>query len=223
MIKIIIVDDHVLFREGLSAILSATPEFEIAGMAGSIKDAVQTALALRPDVMLMDYRLPDGFGTDAAKSILAEHPKCKILFLTMSEDEEVFLAAIRSGAKGFLLKNLQPAKLVSAIRSVYEGESAISRSMTLWLMEEFARTKPSEHSIDPRFAKLTQREMEVLIQIAANKSNQQIAEELFISPNTVKSYIHSILDKLGMADRKEAGKFASESGLLEKKPASGSS
>lgn len=218
MIKIIIVDDHILFREGLSAILSATPEFEITGMAGSIQEAVEMALKLRPDIVLMDYRLPDGLGTEAARSILAKYPACKILFLTMSEEDEVFLSAIRSGAKGFLLKNLQPSKLVSAIRSVYDGESAISRSMTMRLMEEFARTKPAETVIDPRFARLTQREVEVLVKIADHKSNQQIAEELFISPNTVKSYIHSILDKLGMESRKDAGKFAAENGLSNKKP-----
>ncbi len=139
--KIIIVDDHVLFREGLAAIVRSESDFEIVGQAGTVREAIELASALKPDMILMDFGLPDGTGVDATRSILAKHPRCKIVFLTMSEDDERLFAAIRSGAKGYLLKNMRPAKLISTLRSVQQGESALSRSMTLRLMEELARTK----------------------------------------------------------------------------------
>src|SRR5215208_108488 len=133
--KIIIVDDHVLFREGLAAIMRPEPDIEIAGMAGTVREAVELVETVKPELILMDFSLPDGTGADATRSILAKQPTCKIVFLTMSEEDDDLFAAIRSGARGYLLKNMRPAKLISSLRSVQQGESAISRSMTLRLME----------------------------------------------------------------------------------------
>jgi DNA-binding NarL/FixJ family response regulator len=210
--KIVIVDDHVLFREGLAAIIRSESDIEILGQAGSVQEAVATVRALKPDMVLMDFGLPDGTGAEATRAILQEHPGCKVIFLTMSEQEEDLFAAIRSGAKGYLLKNMRPSKLISSLRSVQQGESAISRSMTLRLMEELARTKEAPRAGDPT---LTRRELEVLRELAAGFSNQEIAGHLFISENTVKYHVHSILEKLNLSDRRDVANYVREHGLLK--------
>jgi DNA-binding NarL/FixJ family response regulator len=209
--KLLIVDDHVLFREGLAAIIRPERDFQIAGMAGTVKEAVELAGTTQPDMILMDFTLPDGTGADATRLILGAQPQCKIVFLTMSEEDEDLLDAIRSGAKGYLLKNMQPQKLVVALRSVQNGESALSRSMTMRLMEELSRTKKPEPL---QSSTLTHREMDVLRALAAGLSNQEIAGKLFISENTVKYHVHSILGKLGLTDRKEVAAYAREHGLI---------
>jgi DNA-binding NarL/FixJ family response regulator len=210
--KIIIVDDHILFREGLAAIIRSETDIEIMGQAGSVQEAIALVNTLKPDLVLMDFGLPDGTGAEATRAILKEHPQCKIIFLTMSEEDEHLFAAIRSGAKGYLLKNMRPSKLISTLRSVQQGESALSRSMTLRLMEELARTKEPARTGDPT---LTRREMEVLRELASGVSNQEIANHLFISENTVKYHVHSILEKLNLSDRRDAAIYAREHGLLK--------
>ena len=210
--KIVIVDDHVLFREGLASIIRSEPDIEIAGMAGSVREAVDLSSTIKPELVLMDFSLPDGTGADATRLILSHHPECKIVFLTMSEQDEDLFDAIRSGAKGYLLKNMQPQKLVVALRSVHRGESALSRSMTMRLMEELSRTKKPEVYLD---ITLTHREMDVLRALASGKSNQEIAKELFISENTVKYHVHSMLGKLGLNDRRELAKYAKEHGYIK--------
>lgn len=210
--KLLIVDDHVLFREGLAAIFRPHMDIEIAGMAGTVRDAIEKARALMPDIILMDFNLPDGSGVDATRTILEEQPDCKIVFLTMSEQDEDLFAAIRVGAKGYMLKNMHPPELVASLRSVHRGESALSRAMTLRLMDELSRTKkavgrPAENT-------LTLRELDVLRAIAKGMSNQEIGSHLFISENTVKFHVHSLLAKLNLSDRKEAANFAREHGLV---------
>ncbi len=215
-IRIVVVDDHILFRQGLVTIASSEPDIEVVGQAGTVAEAVEFAHALKPDIVLMDFGLPDGTGADATTSILAEYPECKIIFLTMSEEDEDLFAAVRSGAKGYLLKNIHPSKLIAALRSVYEGESALSRSMTLRLMQELARSDTPTRPRDPQLAKLTPRELDVLKHIATGMTNQEIANLLYLSENTVKYHVHSILDKLELADRRAAGQFARERGLVKK-------
>jgi DNA-binding NarL/FixJ family response regulator len=210
--KIIIVDDHVLFREGLAAIIRSESDIEVIGQAGTVEDAIEIVRELKPEMVLMDFGLPDGTGADATRTILNKHPECKIIFLTMSEEDEDLFAAIRSGAKGYLLKNMHPSKLISTLRSVQKGESALSRSMTLRLMEELARTKEPPRAGDPT---LTRRELEVLRELASGLSNQEIAERLVISENTVKYHVHSILEKLNLSDRRDAALYAREHGLLK--------
>jgi len=213
VIKLLIVDDHALFREGLASILRLEPDIEVSGLAGSVAEAVDLVGDLTPDIVLMDFTLPDGTGADATKLILDKHPECKIVFLTMSERDENLYAAIRSGAKGYLLKNLSPSKLVASIRSVNEGESALSRAMTLRLMEELSRTKASDRVGDASLDKLTRRELEVLRELATGSTNQEIADRLYLSPNTIKYHVHSILDKLNLPDRRAAAMFAKEHGI----------
>lgn len=210
--KIIIIDDHVLFREGLAAIFHSEPDIEISGMAGTVQEAVELARSVNPDITLMDFSLPDGNGTDATGLILKEFPESKIVFLTMSEEDEDLFAAIRSGAKGYLLKNMQPKKLVVALRSVQRGESALSRSMTMRLMEELSRTKKPENHPETT---LTHREMEVVHALAAGMSNQDIARHLVISENTVKFHVHSILGKLNLNDRRDVADYAREHGYVK--------
>jgi len=216
MIKLVIVDDHALFREGLASILRLEPDIEVCGLAGSVEEAVDVVERLKPDMVLMDFTMPDGTGADATRSILEKHPDCKIVFLTMSDNDENLFAAIRSGAKGYLLKNMSPSKLVVALRSVQDGESALSRSMTLRLMEELSRTKEGDRlSDDVSLAQLTPRELEILRELANGKSNKEIANQLFISENTVKYHVHSILDKLQLPDRRAAANFAKEHGITD--------
>lgn len=210
-IRLIVVDDHNLFREGLVAIIRSEPEIEVVGQAGTVRDAVEVVREVNPDMVLMDFALPDGTGVDATREILQESPQCKIVFLTMSEEDENLFAAIRGGAKGYLLKNMQPSKLLAAIKSVYQGESALSRSMTMRLMEELARTKSPEHRGDPT---LTRRELDILRELASGYSNSEIAARLIVSENTVKYHVHSILGKLGLSDRREAAEYARKHGLV---------
>jgi two-component system nitrate/nitrite response regulator NarL len=213
MIKLVIVDDHALFREGLASIIQLEKDIEVSGLAGSVKEAVELVRTLKPDLVLMDFKLPDGNGADATRIVLQEHPDCKIVFLTMSESDEDLLTAIRSGAKGYLLKNMSPSKLVTTLRSVQRGESALSRTMTLRLMDELSHTKELERREDSALANLTPREMDVLRELTAGGRNKEIASRLYLSENTVKYHVHSILDKLSLPNRKAAALFAMEHGI----------
>lgn len=211
-IRIVVVDDHVLFREGLVAIIRSEPEIEVIGQAGTVQEAVELVGSLNPDIVLMDFGLPDGTGVDATRAILQEHPECRIVFLTMSEQDENLFAAIRGGAKGYLLKNMHPTKLVATLKSVIRGESALSRSMTARIISEFSRTKALEHNGDPT---LTRRELDILREVASGFTNSEIANHLVISENTVKFHVHSILGKLGISDRREAADYARKHGLIK--------
>lgn len=211
-IRLFVVDDHILFREGLIAIVRSAPDVEVVGQAGSVSEAIELIQTIKPDIVLMDFGLPDGTGADATRAILKKHPECKVVFLTMSEDDEDLFAAIRSGARGYLLKNLHPTKLISTLRSVQQGESALSRTMTLRVMEELSRTRKTEY---PTEVTLTHREIDVLRAVATGLSNQDIAKHLFITENTVKYHVHSILEKLKLSGRKEAAAYAREHGLIQ--------
>lgn len=211
--KILIVDDHVLFREGLVGILKARPEFEVVGEAGTVSEAIEKARRYKPDMILMDWGLPDGDGSLASKQILDEQPDCKIVFLTIYEADEKLFAAIRSGAKGYMLKNIPSEKLVRALLDVESGSAAISRKMTGQLMDAFSRTNEKDQSQPDAFKKLSPREMEVLAEIVDGRTNREIATKLFISVNTVKHHTHSILDKLGVENRRQAAEFARTHGI----------
>jgi len=208
MIRLVIVDDHALFREGLASIIQLEKDIEVSGLAGSVKEAVELVRTLKPDIVLMDFKLPDGNGADATRIVLQEYPDCKIIFLTMSESDDDLLAAIRSGAKGYLLKNMSPSKLVTTLRSVQRGES-----MTLRLMDELSQTTAPERREDSTLANLTSRELDVLRELTTGGTNKDIANRMFLSENTVKYHIHSILDKLSLPNRKAAARFAKEHGI----------
>jgi DNA-binding NarL/FixJ family response regulator len=223
MINILIVDDHVLFREGLSSLFRSQSDFNVMGEAGSVREAITLALHLRPDVILMDFSMPDGTGLDATREILVEHPKAKIVFLTMHEDDERLFAAIRAGAKGFLVKNIPVTQLLEMLRGLQAGEAPISRSMTTRILEAFSHTDSQKVDEGSALEQLTDREKEVLIEMGRGGTNREIANRLFISDNTVKNHIHNILEKLGLSNRREVIRYAQQRGLISAPPPGSSS
>ena len=217
--KLLIVDDHIIFREGLASIIRVEPDIEIVGMAGSVREAVEMAGRLQPDIILMDFSLPDGTGVDATHQILKAYDKCGIIFLTMSDEDENLLTAIRAGARGYLLKDTHPSKLVSELWAVFGGDSALASSMTFRLMKRLSVDQPPEvpHSSSSTSSPtLTFRELDVIRALADGKTNEEIGKQLFLSTNTVKFHVHSILDKLHLKNRKDAAAYARISGLTQK-------
>ncbi len=214
--KILVVDDHVLFREGLVSLLKSDDYFNVVGQAGSVHEAIILAHNLRPDLVLMDFSLPDGDGAEASTAILTEQPGCRIVFLTMHDDDENLFAAIRSGAKGYLLKNVPVAKLISSLKSIEKGEAAISGAMTMRLLEEFSQHHNGVSSeVYNSQSVLSQREVEILREIALGASNGEIATKLFLSVNTVKHHIHNILSKLRLENRRAAILYAQQAGIIK--------
>jgi two-component system nitrate/nitrite response regulator NarL len=216
--KVLIVDDHILFRQGLVSLLCTEPDFEVVGEAGSAREAIAMTLELHPNLILMDFNLPDGSGVEAAREILSEFPDCKIIFLTVYAEDEKMLEAVRNGAHGYLLKNVPIAQLMKSLRSTQNGEAAISRSMMSKVMNELARTSgqalpdPNTTSLD----KLSTREIDVLRELSSGASNDEIAQRLFISKNTVKHHVHNLLDKLEMENRNQLAKTAKRYGLMSR-------
>jgi two-component system NarL family response regulator len=213
MIHILIVDDHVLFREGLVSLFRSQPDFHVLGEAGSVHEAIEAARRLRPDVVLMDFSLPDGTGLEATQAILADKPDTKIVFLTMHEEDDRLFAAIRSGAKGYLLKNLPVAKLLASLRGLERGEAALSRTMTGRILSAFTQSQSNRTGTSPALEQLTERECEVLREVVRGGTNREIAQRLFISENTVKNHIHNILEKLNLSNRRELIRFVERHGL----------
>lgn len=210
MIKLVIVDDHTLFREGLASIFQMEKDIDVVGLAGSVEEALFFVRKLKPDMVLMDFSLPDGTGVDATRLILKELPNCQIIFLTISERNEDLYAAIRSGAKGYLLKNMKPGDLVRSLRQVISGEAALSRKMVLSLIDQIAdeERKLASGKLHPILKQLTIRELEVLEEIVKDSSNKEIASVLGISLYTVKNHISNIINKLGVTNRREAASLA---------------
>ena len=214
--NVLVVDDHVLFREGLISLLKADEYFNVVGQAGSVQEAIYLARKLRPELILMDFSLPDGDGAEASAAILAEQPGSKIVFLTMYDADDKLIAAIRSGAKGYLLKNVPVTKLVSSLKSIEKGEAAISGKMTMRLLEEFSQShKGVSSEVCNSQSVLSQREIEILREIALGESNGEIAAKLFLSVNTVKHHIHNILVKLKLKNRRAAILYAQQAGLIK--------
>lgn len=216
MINLLIVDDHILFREGLASLFRAQPDFNVIGEAGNVQEAVELAVKLNPELILMDFSLPDGTGLDATKQILAEKPHISIVFLTMHEDDERLLAAIRHGAKGYLLKNIPVTKLIDSLRGLQQGEAPISLAMASRIMQAYSEMGTAPASGDAALEILTEREREILVEIGKGGTNREIAYRLFISENTVKNHVHNILDKLGLNNRREAIHFAQQRGLVNR-------
>lgn len=214
MQKILIVDDHVLFREGLASLFRAQTDFNVLGEAGSVREAILMAHKVRPDLILMDFSLPDGTGLDATKEIISSLPDTKIVFLTMHEEDDRLFSAIRSGAKGYLLKNLPVSQLLEELRGLERGEAPLSSAMTARVLNEFSRQGAVRSPSSAAYDLLTDREKEVLQELTTGGTNREIAQRLFISENTVKNHVHSILEKLNLSNRREAIKFVRKHGLL---------
>jgi len=216
--SILVVDDHVLFREGLVSLFNTAPDFCVVDQAGTVKESIEKAFHFKPDIILMDFSLPDGTGLDAIRIILNELPECKIIFLTVYETNENLLEAIRLGAKGYLLKNVSSSSLLASLRALSEGEIAMSRKMMSKIVE-LSRSS-SSHPAQDLLKKLSSREAEILFEVQDGASNLQIAQKLVLSENTVKHHIHSILEKLGVENRRQAGNLAKQMGWKKRKTTS---
>ena len=211
--RILLVDDHVLFREGVASLLRAQPDLQLAGEAGSVADAIALSRELEPDLVLMDFGLPDGTGLEATEAILEERPNTHIVFLTFHDDDDRLFAAIRKGARGYLLKNVSTIELLQYLRGLDEGRAAITPSMTSRILEEFARSRPEDADERRALADLTPREIQVLEQLVNGATNKEIADYLIISQNTVKNHVKSVLAKLNVKDRREASRLARDKRL----------
>jgi DNA-binding NarL/FixJ family response regulator len=215
-IRVLVVDDHALFRRGLEMVLEQEPDIEVVGEASDGTEAVEQATETTPDVVLMDVRMPRRGGIDACTAIKDAVPSTKIIMLTISDEEADLYDAIKAGAMGYLLKEISIEEVASAIRAVHGGQSLISPSMASKLLNEFAsmikRTDERQQVPTPR---LTDREMEVLRLVAKGLNNRDIAKQLYISENTVKNHIRNILEKLQLHSRMEAVVYAVREKLLE--------
>ena len=219
MIRILLVDDQALVRAGFRMILDAEPEMEVVGEASDGSEAVDQVVALSPDVVLMDIRMPELDGLEATRRILsgsANGDAPKILMLTTFDLDEYVYEALRAGASGFLLKDTPPEQLVGAIHVIANGEALLSPAVTRRVISEFVKgTGPKPQAQFPRLKELTARELEVLKLIARGFSNAEIAKELFVSETTVKTHVARILMKLQLRDRVQAVVLAYESGVVQ--------
>jgi two-component system nitrate/nitrite response regulator NarL len=202
-LHLLLVDDHALFREGLAALLSYQDDFEIVGQAEDAEAAVEQAHRLNPDIVLMDIDLPGEDGVSATRRIKADSPGVLVVMLTVHDETDKLIDAIKAGADGYLVKNVRSAELVEQLRGVTRGEAAISRRIATRLLEEFRR---EDDPVEPE-AELTAREMEILTLVADRLSNNEIAGRLFISEHTVKNHIKNILSKLHLRSRRQAAEY----------------
>ncbi|KAA3664682.1 MAG: DNA-binding response regulator [Chloroflexi bacterium] len=216
-IKIILVDDQMLFREGLSTLLSVHDDIEVIGEAENGEEAIKLVTKLKPDVVLMDVRMPVLDGVAATRKLTQDHPNSRVIMLTTFDDDEYVFEGLRAGAAGYLLKDVPSKKLVEAIRAAAKGESFLQPSVAAKVVAEFTRmsantavSSPKQPLIDP----LSNRELEILNLVATGASNREIASSLFIAEGTVKNHVTNILGKLGVRDRTQAALKAKELGLI---------
>ena len=213
-IRILIVDDHAIVREGQRALIDTEPGMEVVGEATDGFEAVEMADTLQPDVILLDLHMPGKDGIEAIGEIKAENPMARILVLTSFTEDEKIYAAIKAGAMGYLLKDFSPQEILSAIRKVHQGETSMHPSIANRLMRELQRVSNLAPSEDP----LTTREVEILKLVAQGLSNQEIAEKLVISERTVRTHVTNILGKLHLANRTQAALYALREGLADLDP-----
>jgi DNA-binding NarL/FixJ family response regulator len=224
-VRVLLVDDDDLMRAGLRAVLSIDETINVVGEAGDGRAAVEAVSASRPDVVLMDVRMPDLDGISATRDVLAVSPEVKVAILTTFEQDDYIFDALGAGASGFLLKRTKPEELIAAIHTIAAGDSLLSPSVTRRVIERMAGQAPADASAQKRLDELTPRERDVLELIAQGLSNGEIAAEFVIEPSTVKTHVKRILMKLRLRDRVQAVIFAYESGLTRpgaSSPTSGS-
>lgn len=214
-LRIMLVDDHVLFRKGIASLLAERQDMEVVGQAEDGIEAVHKARALAPDVILMDVHMPNRDGLEATKIIKQELPHVQIVMLTVSDDDDDLFDAIKNGAKGYLLKNLEPERLFDLLEKVRQGEAAISGQIATKILQEFKQPeRTATREAEPVDA-LTPREIEVLEQVVTGATNKEIAETLHITENTVKIHLRNILEKLQVQNRIQAAVHAVREGLVD--------
>jgi two-component system, NarL family, response regulator DevR len=209
-VRVLICDDHEVVREGLRTLMAGRPEMRVVAEAGSVADAIEAAARERPDVVIMDVRLPDGSGVEACRSIREILPGTHVIMLTSYPDDEALYASIIAGASGYLLKQTRAKALIEAVETVSKGRALLDPDVTARVLERVRRGRADE---DPALASLTDQERRVLEQLATGKTNREIGEALFLSEKTVKNYVSRILEKLGLHRRAEAAAFAARRGI----------
>jgi DNA-binding NarL/FixJ family response regulator len=206
MLKIVLVDDHEVVRLGLKSLLANFPKFEVVAEAGTADEAVQRAKEYKPDVVVMDIRLPGKSGIEATREIVAARPETKVIMLTTFADDELLFDAISAGASGYVLKQIDSRELVTALERIGRGESLLDPAVTQQVFKKMRES--SRKGEDAAFAALTEQELKVLGLVAKGKRNKEIAEEVFLSEKTVRNYVSSLLSKLGLSTRAEAAAYA---------------
>jgi DNA-binding NarL/FixJ family response regulator len=214
-LRVLLVDDHTLFRKGIASLLSGRQDFTVVGEAEDGNEAVRIAHQTVPDIILMDVNMPNCDGLEATKIIKREMPHVQIIMLTVSDDDDSLFGAIKNGARGYLLKDLEPQQLYRMLDRLRQGEAAISGAMASKILQEFRR--PEQDQADPPgdVDELTPREIEVLEQVVTGATNKEIAETLHITENTVKIHLRNILEKLQVQNRIQAAVQAVRDGLVE--------
>ncbi len=214
-IRVLLADDHALFREGLAGIIAAQPDFEVVGEAGDGLEALVKAQELVPDLILMDIGMPGCDGLEATRRIKQELPAVTIVMLTVRDEEEKLFEAIKNGAQGYLLKNMRSQEILALLRGAVQGEAAITPALAGRMLEEFRRlSREVPWAPEEEDAALTRRELEVLGLVAEGAADKEIAEALCISLHTVKSHMRNILAKLHVSGRSEAARYARHKGLV---------
>jgi DNA-binding NarL/FixJ family response regulator len=213
--RVLLADDHSLFRDGLARILNSQIDFEVIGEATNGLEAIAEAQRLAPDLILMDVTMPVCDGLEATQRIKQEFPNMTIVMLTVNDESDKLFEAIRNGAQGYLLKSIRREEMLTLLQGAMHGEAAITPSMAGRMLEEFRRLdrQPSLNH-EERIPILTEREKEVLVLVASGASNKEVADKLSVSIHTVKSHIRKILDKLHLTSRHEAASFAQREGLI---------
>jgi two-component system, NarL family, response regulator DevR len=204
-LRLLVVDDHEVVRQGLVSLLDRREHFQVVAEAGTAAEAVEMARKFEPDLVVMDVRLPDGSGIEACREIRAEFPATRVVILTSYPDEEAVLSAIIAGASGYLLKQIRSRDLVSALESVGRGESLLDPAVTEKVLDRVRRIATGTYTDE--MAQLTQQEQKILLLVAEGKTNKEIASEVFLSDKTVKNYVSSILSKLNLERRAQAAAF----------------
>ena len=205
--RVLLCDDHEVVREGLRTLLSRHPDMSVVGEAGTMKEAVEAAAKAKPDVVIMDVRLPDGSGVEACREIREARPETRVIMLTSYADDEALFASIVAGASGYLLKQTRGQAVIDAIQAVAAGRSLLDPDVTGKVLE---RIRLGREQQDPALASLTDQERKVLEQLAEGKTNRDIGTALFLSEKTVKNYVSRILDKLGLSRRAEAAAYVAK-------------
>jgi DNA-binding NarL/FixJ family response regulator len=214
MLSVLILDSQNDYRQWLLDLLHNQPDFDVKGAAGTLADGLEMVSRFTPEVVLLDFNLPDGDSLVAARKIMAIQPQAKVVFLTENSADEKLLAAVQSGAKGYLLKRLKSPQLLASLRGLNTGQAPISRSMVARLLDELAKDNHAPVTSGALTERLTPRELEILNQLAMGGTNRDIAGRLFVSEYTVKNHVHSILEKLHVSNRREAIKVARQHGLV---------
>lgn len=212
-LRLLVVDDHEVVRQGLVALLDRRDEFQVVAEAGTMAEAIAAARRFEPDLVVMDVRLPDGSGVEACREIRSERPETKVVMLTSYPDEEAVLSAIIAGASGYLLKQIRGRDLVAALQSVARGDSLLDPGVTERVLERVRRAASGGEQDE--LSQLTAQERKILLLVAEGKTNKEIAGEVFLSDKTVKNYVSSILSKLNLERRAQAAAFVAKHRLGE--------